>query len=288
MKRNFCLGSEWLYYKIYTGVKTADMMLSQKLYPVIADLNQSGVITKWFFIRYKDPDEHLRLRFLCDAPEKTALVIQALYPVFNELMENDLVWKLQADTYNREIERYGESTIEQSESIFHWDSEMIAHYIPLKPSLGDHNTELLFSFLAIDAFLDSFSLSNPEKSALMDELQLSFKKEFQADKGLKKELDKNYRELEPSIGRFLNFAAVEFPELALLVTKKQSHIAPLIAAIKEKSEISLLSFLQSHIHMMVNRQFTSRQRTYECLIYDHLHRYYKKSAFLKASSNDNK
>jgi hypothetical protein len=27
--------------------------------------------------------------------------------------------------------------------------------------------------------------------------------------------------------------------------------------------------------MMINRQFTSRQRQYETLIYDHLYRYYK-------------
>ncbi|WP_404827363.1 lantibiotic dehydratase C-terminal domain-containing protein [Flavobacterium frigoritolerans] len=39
--------------------------------------------------------------------------------------------------------------------------------------------------------------------------------------------------------------------------------------------ISLSSFLMSHIHMMVNRQYTSKQRMYELLIYDHLYRYYK-------------
>ncbi|WP_367276800.1 lantibiotic dehydratase C-terminal domain-containing protein [Flavobacterium sp.] len=40
-------------------------------------------------------------------------------------------------------------------------------------------------------------------------------------------------------------------------------------------EIPLFDFLSSHIHMMVNRQFTSRQRQYEFLIYDHLYRFYK-------------
>ena len=38
MKRDFCIGSEWLYYKIYTGVKTADLILMEKLYPLILDL----------------------------------------------------------------------------------------------------------------------------------------------------------------------------------------------------------------------------------------------------------
>jgi thiopeptide-type bacteriocin biosynthesis protein len=67
MKRDFCIGSEWLYYKLYTGVKTADLILLEKLYSVILELKEKNLIIKWFFIRYKDTDEHLRIRFLLKA-----------------------------------------------------------------------------------------------------------------------------------------------------------------------------------------------------------------------------
>ncbi|GAA6771469.1 lantibiotic dehydratase C-terminal domain-containing protein [Flavobacterium sp. CGRL2] len=40
MQRNFCLGSEWLYYKIYTGAKTTDLILLEKLYPAILQLKK--------------------------------------------------------------------------------------------------------------------------------------------------------------------------------------------------------------------------------------------------------
>jgi thiopeptide-type bacteriocin biosynthesis protein len=280
MKRSFCVGSEWLYYKVYTGVKTADIVLA-KVYPILTELKQSGVLSHWFFIRYKDPDEHLRLRFYCDAPQKTAQVILALYPVFNDLIENDLVWKLQTDTYNREIERYGENTIELSEHIFHLDSEMVVNYLAFKPHLIEIQTELLFSLLAIDAFLNGFGLDDADKLALVDELQLSFKKEFQAEKYLKKELDKNYRLLAARIDRFLNVPDTQHANLTRLTTEKQNHLKPIISGLKAKLQVPLFYFLQSHIHMMVNRQYTSKQRQYECLIYDHLHRHYKKSVFLK-------
>ena len=31
-KRTFIPGSEWIYYKIYTGIKTADSILKNELY----------------------------------------------------------------------------------------------------------------------------------------------------------------------------------------------------------------------------------------------------------------
>lgn len=280
MKRSFCIGSEWLFYKVYTGVKTTDIVLA-KIYPILTGLKQNSILSHWFFIRYKDPDEHLRLRFYCDVPQKTSQVIEALYPVFDDLLQRDVVWKLQTDTYNREIERYGEDTIALSEKIFYLDSEMIVQYLAFKPHLSDARTELLFSLLAIDAFLNSFGLNGADKLALVDELQFSFKKEFQADKYLKKELDKNYRELAARIEVFLNAPHAEHIGLTQLITEKQNRLKPIVAAITKQLQVPLFYFLQSHIHMMVNRQYTSKQRHYECLIYDHLHRYYKKSAFLK-------
>lgn len=280
MKRSFCIGSEWLFYKVYTGVKTTDIVLA-KIYPILTGLKQNGILSHWFFIRYKDPDEHLRLRFYCEVPQKTSQVIEALYPVFDDLLQRDIVWKLQTDTYNREIERYGEDTIALSEKIFYLDSEMIVQYLAFKPHLSDAQTELLFSLLAIDAFLNSFGLNGADKLALLDELQFSFKKEFQADKYLKKELDKNYRELAARIEVFLNAPHAEHIGLTQLITEKQRRLKPIVAGLTKQLQVPLFYFLQSHIHMMVNRQYTSKQRYYECLIYDHLHRYYKKSTFLK-------
>jgi thiopeptide-type bacteriocin biosynthesis protein len=276
MKRSFCLGSEWLYYKIYTGVNTADFILTEKLNPVIVSLKENKIITKWFFIRYNDPDDHLRIRFNCKTTDNVSKVINKLYPIFDELIESDVIWKLQTDTYQREIERYGEGTILDSESIFYYDSEMVLDYISLKLHFEDDKTQLLFSFLAIDSFLNSFSLNISDKLLVLDNLQESFKKEFNVDKQLKKEFDKNYRELSLEIESFLTNKVVdEYAEIFSAIYEKQNKIDLLVSNIKCNIQIPLRSFLISHIHMMVNRQYPSKQRTYECLIYDHLYRYYK-------------
>ena len=282
MKRDFCIGSEWLYYKIYTGVKTADLILSEKLYPLILDLQKEKIIYKWFFIRYKDPDEHLRIRLYCKTPEKTATVIARMYPVLNMLLEQNSIWKVQTDTYLREIERYGKKTMIASETLFWYDSEMIIRYLAVKSSFEKKEMPLLFSFTAIDTFLNSFGLSNSDKLSLMDQLQLAFKKEFDADKSLKKELDKHYRELFPEMQRFLlGKAAEDHPEIFNSVNTKNKKNNDLIDSIKGKLQIPLSEFLCSHIHMMLNRQYTSKQRMYELIVYDHLHRYYKIQEFRK-------
>ncbi|OUL63852.1 thiopeptide-type bacteriocin biosynthesis protein [Flavobacterium sp. AJR] len=276
MKRDFCLGSEWLYYKIYTGVKMTDIVLVEKLYPIISLLKEKNLISKWFFIRYKDPDEHLRIRFLLASPDKLSEIIAMLYPVLDEMLEQDIVWKVKTGTYKREIERYGQNTMIDSEFLFYQDSEMVLQYLILKSGFANNSIPLLFSFCAIDSFLNSFLLTSADKLKLMDELQLSFKEEFNADKNLKKEMDKHYRELFPEMNRFLFDKSInDYPEVFELIQEKQTKVDKVTLQIKENLEISLSSFLKSHIHMMVNRQYTSKQRMYELLIYDHLYRYYK-------------
>ena len=199
MQRDFCLGSEWLYYKIYTGVKTTDLILLEKLQPVILQLKKRNIIQQWFFIRYKDTDEHFRIRFLIDNTTNLSKVIKAFYAVMNELLQDNLAWKIQTDTYKRELERYGETTIEDSEFLFWKDSEMMLEYLSIKKTFPKPEMALLFSFASIDSFLNSFSLSNLDKCNLMNSLQHSFKEEFGADKILKKELDKKYRELSKEL-----------------------------------------------------------------------------------------
>ena len=74
MQKNFILGDEWLYYKIYTGAKTADNILIDVIKPIAQTLFDEQVIDKWFFIRYSDPDFHIRVRFHCVDISKIGIV----------------------------------------------------------------------------------------------------------------------------------------------------------------------------------------------------------------------
>lgn len=64
IQRAFIPGNKWLYFKLYTGYKTSDMILSKKIFVIINNLKRQNLIDKWFFIRYADPEHHIRIRFL--------------------------------------------------------------------------------------------------------------------------------------------------------------------------------------------------------------------------------
>ncbi len=173
---------------------------------------------------------------------------------------------------------HGAYTGINSETLFYIDSEMIMQYLALKKDFENEETQLLFSFLSIDSFLNAFKISTSEKLHLLDGMQQSFKKEFNATKVLKSELDKHYRTLEKEISNVMTDSSSEIYQI---VTNKFNAIDAIADTIKENLEINLNSFLSSHIHMMINRQFTSRQREYETVIYDHLFRYYKTCFYRK-------
>ncbi|KUJ60379.1 hypothetical protein AR687_18220 [Flavobacteriaceae bacterium CRH] len=243
MQRDFCLGSEWLYYKIYTGVKTSDYILLENLNPIISGLQRKKVIQKWFFIRYKDTDEHVRIRFLVSDTKHLTRVIRSFYSLFNELLEQNLVWNIQTETYKREIERYGKNTMLDSEFLFWEDSKMILRYIKLKSQFVKQDTQLLFSFYSIDSFLNSFRLSDKEKFVLMNDLQASFKIEFDTDKEQKKEMYKSYQSLYSQIDDFLSTTSNNnFEGIVKVVNKKSKNIAEKALDIKTKIEIPLESF----------------------------------------------
>lgn len=64
VERKCIPGTEWLYLKIYTGIKTSDIILKEVITPLIEYFQADNYISKWFFIRYNDPESHLRIRFM--------------------------------------------------------------------------------------------------------------------------------------------------------------------------------------------------------------------------------
>jgi len=130
-KRTFTIGDEWLYFKVYTGFKTADTLLTDTVFPLSQYFLKENLIDHWFFIRYSDPQFHLRIRFHAPKKEDIAYVIHHFNKTFQDYVNQNLVWKIQTDTYQREMERYNPELIEHSEKLFHLSSEMICKTIAL-------------------------------------------------------------------------------------------------------------------------------------------------------------
>ncbi|NUP22195.1 MAG: lantibiotic dehydratase [Streptomyces sp.] len=124
-------GGEWLYAKLYGTRAGQDGLLGRHLPALIEELPPS--VDRWFFIRYQDPDPHLRLRFHGDPHEVNALFLPALRDWADTLCREGLASRLTLDTYEPEIARYGGAeTIEAAERVFTADSVAVLAQLQLR------------------------------------------------------------------------------------------------------------------------------------------------------------
>lgn len=275
--RNFTIGSEWLYTKLYTGSKTVENLLTDYLSPLAEKLSNDGIIDHWFFIRYSDPHPHLRFRLHIINPEvNTQKVIEILTPLLEKELENNIVWKVQFETYTREIERYGTTTMVLSEKIFNVDSLSIKDFLSIDAIDLDSDLRWLFGIKSIDVFLDGFNFSLHEKLKLLYCLKTSFESEFNSNKFLKSQIDRKYRQHSISIRELIQNGFND-SNINSILKKKSELLYPLIKSVKAIDPLinKNYTFISSHIHMHVNRLIKNKQRKHELLIYDFLWRYYR-------------
>ena len=282
-QRIYIPGDHWLYYKIYCGARTADTILTNTLKPITEELINQEIISKWFFIRYNDPDSHLRIRFYVNNTKDSIEVIQRIHRALQFYVKNDIVHSVQLDTYKREFERYGTNTIDTSEVLFYHESHMLISVIEIV-----ENEELYFLFVlrAIDRLLESFDfdLEHKLRFALMN--MEAYKTEFEANTLLNKQLDKKYRHLRQQIELFVtpNPLPSDYVMLDRLLDHKHQNTKKELAYIKacntdSTMQMSLDNLISSYIHMLVNRAFRSRQRFYELVCYDFLTKFYKSKQY---------
>jgi len=294
-KRSFVAGSEWLYYKIYCNPKSAEDILTEKIYPLIQSFKENRHIEKWFFIRYADPDIHIRLRLKLTDTRHLSFIQTQLNELFNPLLENHLIEKIQLDTYNRELERYGFENIDDVETLFNIDSENIVELISeLNNDEQGDLIRLKYACLSAYRLMNNFELGKEKLSSLISSSQQSYFNEHGGQKELKLLLDDKYRKYRRSIETLLTYHDFETlneeDQFVLTMISKKEHLQKqIIHSILQKQKSNnlkadILYFIPSLIHMHVNRLFKSKQRTYELLVYDFLQRILKSIEIRKQKS----
>jgi len=282
VKRNFIIGDEWLYYKIYSGHKTSEKILTEIIKPVSEELISQNIIDKWFFIRYNDPKFHLRIRFhlINSGIEK---VIKLLKNKLEPYIENFHIYSVQTDTYKREIERYGKNTIEETENLFGLESIMIANMADSIERDEGEDIRWKFAIKAVDTLYSDFGFNLNMKLSIFEILKDNFGKEFNFNKNLKKQLDSKFRKNRASIESIIRNKGEEYNYLKsvldfITLKSKQSltSVQKIINIKKEnKLKVEFNNLMSSYSHMLTNRIFLVSPRLNEYVIYYLLHKYYK-------------
>ncbi|WP_049717042.1 lantibiotic dehydratase [Streptomyces caatingaensis] len=182
-------GEDWIYAKLYAAEDVHDELLTAHL-PRLLD----AVGTRpWFFLRYRDPDPHLRLR-LHGGPE----LLPELARWARSLQDAGLLRTLALDTYVPETGRYGgPDALPLAERVFHLDSRSALELLRSRADLPDevlaaaHHAVLLESLGDWDwcAWADRVFAKGPAHTA------------FQRHRALAREIIRPGRTAEALAGR---------------------------------------------------------------------------------------
>ena len=282
VKRNFAPYSEWLYFKIYCGPKIANRIIIEFHKKIIKPLLKANFIDKWFFIRYQDPEQHLRVRMHFTKKKDLNMLFEEMQFFFDRYVKELIVWKIQLDTYQREIERYGLTTMEFSESVFFYNSRSVANILSYLKTDADYNEQLNIAILGVLKIFEAFEFSNQERQKFAKGNAKNLYENFNVDKNenLRNRIKSEYRHLEQKIAEFLqpslSYEKIEiYAKANFWMDKECNDILTLRNKLRMKGiKSERFHICTSFIHMFLNRFFHERQNFQEMFIYQILDKYY--------------
>ncbi|MER6578262.1 lantibiotic dehydratase [Nonomuraea sp. NPDC001023] len=118
------IGGDWLYAKLYSRAESQEELLRDRLPELLAKLGNQ--VDRWFFIRYVDPDHHVRLRLHGDSADLRREVLPVLSDVMESLWNEGQIVDWSIDNYVPETHRYGgPESVTNAERLFCADSDMV-------------------------------------------------------------------------------------------------------------------------------------------------------------------
>jgi thiopeptide-type bacteriocin biosynthesis protein len=293
-RRAFPPGSSWLYLKLYGGAGTADRVLAQLRQPAIDVPLAAGAALRWFFIRYADPDPHLRLRWHGEPSRLHEEVLPAVLAATEELLDTGQLWRVAIDTYTREVERYGGYRgVELAEEIFAADSDAVLAIVCGSSGDAGHDLRWRLALAGMDRLLDDLGLSPSEQRAVVLRGREGFGREFRADGRFRGQVGARFRAEREALEQLLSDAAGRSDpdgdaasplDMGLLALRRRSaRIARASAELRELADrgeltVPLTDLAASLVHMHVNRSLRSAQRAHELVLYELLDRLYSSRA----------
>jgi lantibiotic biosynthesis protein len=273
-KRIFLPGSEWLYLKIYCSPATANSILTKITIPLISR-ELKGIIISWFFIRYEDSGQHLRIRVLANPGDYPAILthIKKRLPVTSPY---STIKAFVIDTYERELERYGGDIIELVESHFYSSSELVIRFLKNLPRSPVSYYSL--AFVSVLQMIKLFIFLPKDQLIFINSISDHFFSSLNEKGDLKIALDQKYRTLKEEIRSIINDE--DYLKKNGLQRQMKLFNDSIIAI---KSQTSAFShgrkrrLLSDLIHMHVNRIFAEKQKEHEITVI-----YFLKKFFISA------
>jgi thiopeptide-type bacteriocin biosynthesis protein len=263
---------------------------------MVAEITSASAADRWFFMRYGDPRWHLRLRFHGTPAALRDHVLPAFRRRVKPFERQGIVWRLEFDRYEPEVERYGGPRgIALSENLFQLDSELCLELLKIISAEGG-GAELRWQLACcgVDRLLSALGLTLKERESLTREMARAREQEFVVDQDYKQQLAQTFRTHRHAVAALLaeveqveTFGgAAETPGPALLpaealsaFAKYTARLQPICRQFEQQHQASELTktiadLALSFAHMHLNRILRSQHLQQEAVICDLLSRTY--------------
>ncbi|MBM7114974.1 lantibiotic dehydratase [Archangium primigenium] len=281
VRRTFPPGTEWLDVKFHAGPATLDRLLAGPVGALLERLQASGAVERWFFVRAPEPDGHLRLRFQGEPGRLDGEVWPRVRAVCAAAMAEGNGWRLQLDTYEREVEHLGGAEgVVLAEALFHADSEAV---LTLLRGEGTARPEARWrwTLLGMDALLEDLGFCLEEKLAVVGRARARLGAGLHVDKAFEAQLGERYRRESRVLERLLwPPSGAEAPPGMRAFERRRARGREAVARWREaegegRLTRSLEDLAERCLHLHVNRMLPSEQRIQELILQDFLTRLYR-------------
>lgn len=241
-------GSEWLYLELYMHPLTIDSFLTNEIKTFLSA--QRLKIKQWFFIRYNDPEDHLRLRIKLKEENDLPDILKSIHNVLEIAQKDGRIKKILIKEYDREIFRYDPDRMEWVEHFFYEDS---------KAALSDIDKSVAIRYKMSMSFIqmlcERLYPDIREQSNYYRQLSESFASEMEFDKNDFKKINLEYQK-HHIIKRQGNKKMIQ-------VFDKIVH-----ECVPDRKK----QLLADLVHLHINRRFRNNQRLHEAVIYQFLYK----------------
>lgn len=288
LTRRLIPGSDWLYAKLYTSPELADEVLVHEIGPVTRELLDLGAANGWFFIRYADPDWHVRWRLHGDVGEIQKTVLPAVHAVATRLLERGLIWRFQLDTYEREVERYGgQDGVLVSERLFQADSEATLEILDaLEAADAGLDERWLLTLRGMGDLLRDLGLDLEARRVWVQRTLARYAKLVGPGGTYHTWANERYREVRGQIETLFTTdheaVADLLPGLAAL-RRRSEQFAPIVAELtalqhRGRLDVPIATLARSYLHMHCFRLLRSAHGDHEPILLHFLGRLYQSQA----------
>ena len=286
VRRVFAPGEDWLFYKLYAAPGTADRLLVEVVAPLAALHEELAPDEPWFFIRYSDPEHHLRVRFRGGRDARRALE-ERMSALLRPFLEAGSVHRVSLDTYLREIERYGGGRgIELAEAWFRADSAAALRLVALLDGAEDEARRWKAVAMGFDRLLADFGLDLGERGRVVAAARESFGREFRVGSAVRQRLARRLRAERRALEALVTGSTdkdARFADFADVFRQRSEATGEIVRQFRDLEEAGDLEcpldeLLRSLTHMHANRLLPASARAQELVLHDFLQRTYRSLA----------